>query len=155
MSAHDWVVVTFALYGIRFGSKTQSGLSLPARHWATASIGLLTVESTCLPTSCTATSPAPLKGIYVNLIPAFCSIAAVMIWSSCLEPVPAILKRLSWSPLLDFASLMKSLLVLYGVSALTHSTNWSSAIIWTGVISRQLNGTPVASGVVKRLDSVM
>ena len=43
----------------------------------------------------------------------------------------------------------------YGDSALTHSTNWSSAIIATGVRSFQLNGTPVASGVVNRLDSVM
>src|SRR3954467_11173376 len=32
--------------------------------------------------------------------------------------------------------------------------NWSSAIIDTGVMSRQLKGTPVASGVVNRLDSV-
>ena len=45
--------------------------------------------------------------------------------------------------------------VLYGVSALTHSTNWSSASIATGVRSFQLNGTPVASGVVNRFDSVM
>src|SRR5213078_5396573 len=42
-----------------------------------------------------------------------------------------------------------------GVSAFTQSTNWSSAIIFTGVRSFQLNGTPVASGVVKRLESVM
>ncbi len=45
--------------------------------------------------------------------------------------------------------------VLYGDSALTQSTNSSSASIDTGVRSRQLNGTPVASGVVKRFDSVM
>ena len=44
---------------------------------------------------------------------------------------------------------------MYGVSALTHSTNSSSASIATGVRSFQLNGTPVASGVVNRLDSVM
>ena len=50
---------------------------------------------------------------------------------------------------------MYSLAVLYGVSALTQSTNWSSAIIDTGVMSFQLNGTPVASGVVNRFDSVM
>ena len=49
---------------------------------------------------------------------------------------------------------MYSLAVLYGVSALTQSTNWSSAIIDTGVMSFQLKGTPVAIGVVKRLDSV-
>ena len=44
---------------------------------------------------------------------------------------------------------------MYGVSALTHSTNSSSASIATGVRSFQLNGTPVASGVVNRFDSVM
>ena len=41
------------------------------------------------------------------------------------------------------------------MSALTHSTNSSSASIDTGVRSRQLNGTPVASGVVNRFDRVM
>src|SRR6185369_7375480 len=50
---------------------------------------------------------------------------------------------------------MYSPAVLYGVSALTHSTNWSSASIATGVRSFQLNGTPVASGVVNRLESVI
>ena len=35
---------------------------IPARHWATASMGLFTDESMCLPTSCTATSPPPLYG---------------------------------------------------------------------------------------------
>ena len=44
---------------------------------------------------------------------------------------------------------------MYGVSAFTQSTNSSSASIATGVRSFQLNGTPVASGVVNRLDSVM
>jgi hypothetical protein len=44
---------------------------------------------------------------------------------------------------------------LYGDCALTHSTNWSSAIIETGVMSFQLKGTPVAMGVVNRFDSVM
>jgi hypothetical protein len=38
---------------------------------------------------------------------------------------------------------------------LTHNTNSSSASIATGVRSRQLNGTPVAIGVVNRFDSVM
>ena len=37
----------------------------------------------------------------------------------------------------------------------THNTNSSSAIILTGVKSFQLKGMPVASGVVKRLESVM
>jgi len=39
---------------------------------------------------------------------------------------------------------MYSFAVLYGDSALTHSTNSSCASIATGVRSRQLNGTPVA-----------
>ena len=44
---------------------------------------------------------------------------------------------------------------MYADSEFTHSTNSSSASIATGVRSFQLNGTPVASGVVNRLDSVM
>ncbi len=40
-------------------------------------------------------------------------------------------------------------------SAFTHSTNSSSASIATGVRSFQLKGMPVASGVVKRFESVM
>src|SRR5512142_2093592 len=91
MSCHDMSLVTLALYGIRWVSNTHNGRSLPARHCATASIGLLTDESMCLPTSCTATSPPPLYGTYVNLAPVFCSISAVMIWSSCFDPVPPIL----------------------------------------------------------------
>jgi hypothetical protein len=39
--------------------------------------------------------------------------------------------------------------------AFTQSTKLSSASICTGVRSRQLNGTPVASGVVNRFDSVL
>ncbi len=78
-----------------------------------------------------------------------------MIWSSCREPVPPILNRSLGFPLFALAAPMYSLALLYGVSALTHSTNWSSASIATGVRSRQLNGTPVASGVVNRFDSVM
>src|SRR5262245_40000793 len=50
---------------------------------------------------------------------------------------------------------MKSSTDLYGVSALTQSTNSSSASIATGVRSFQLKGMPVASGVVNRFDSVM
>src|SRR5262245_51767109 len=152
MSFHDIVVVTFSLYGIRVSSNTHSGRSDPARHCATASIGLLTVESTCLPTSWTATSPPPLNGTYVNLVPVAFSIATVMIWSSCFEPVPPILNLLGPPA---FTASRYSLAVLYGVSALTHSTNWSSASMATGVRSFQLKGTPVASGVVKRLESVM
>src|SRR6188768_3607002 len=75
-----------------------------------------------------------------------------MIWSSCFEPVPPIL-NLFGPP--AFTASRYSLAVLYGVSALTHSTNWSSASIATGVRSFQLKGTPVASGVVNRLESVM
>ena len=66
--------------------------------------------------------------------------------------MPAIL-NLPLSPALIAA--MYSPAVLYGDSALTHSTNSSSASIATGVRSFQLNGTPVASGVVNRFDSVM
>ena len=77
-----------------------------------------------------------------------------MIWSSCLMPVPAIL-NLPLSPRLDAPSTY-SFAVLYGDSALTHSTNSSSAEHRRpGVRSFQLNGTPVASGVVNRFDSVM
>src|SRR5688572_17270521 len=75
-----------------------------------------------------------------------------MIWSSCLAPVPPIF--ILPGPAF-FAASMYSFGVLYGVFALTHSTKLSSASICTGVRSRQLNGTPVASGVVNRLDSVM
>src|SRR4051812_35480775 len=87
----------------------------------------------------------------MNLVPLAFSMAAVTIWSSCLEPVPPIFI------LLGPAALTASTYCLafwYGDSALTHSTKLSSAIIDTGVMSRQLKGTPVASGVVNRLDSV-
>ena len=50
---------------------------------------------------------------------------------------------------------MYSLALLYGAVGVAHSTNWSSASIATGVMSFQLKGTPVASGVVNRFDSVM
>src|SRR6185437_15166068 len=80
-----------------------------------------------------------------------CSICAVMIWSSCFDQVPPILNLLGAA----LTASMYCLAVLYGVSALTHRTNSSSASIATGVRSRQLNGTPVANGVVNRLDSVM
>jgi hypothetical protein len=62
MSPHAISLVTFSLYGSGFESKTHRGRRFPARHWATASMGLFTVESTCLPTSCVATSPPPLNG---------------------------------------------------------------------------------------------
>ncbi|MNC91777.1 hypothetical protein D3C83_80920 [compost metagenome] len=63
MSAQDMVSVTLALYGSRFSSNTHRGFSLPPRQCATASIGLFTEESMCLPTSCTATAPPPLNGM--------------------------------------------------------------------------------------------
>ena len=72
-----------------------------------------------------------------------------MIWSSWREPVPPILRRSAR------AASANSRTVFQGEAALTQSTNSSSASIFTGVRSRQLKGTPVASGVVKRLDSVM
>ena len=60
MSAHDMSPAILSVTGSGLLSNTQSGRSAPARHCATASIGLLTVESMCLPTSWTATSPPPL-----------------------------------------------------------------------------------------------
>src|SRR5262245_46024858 len=75
-----------------------------------------------------------------------------MIWSSCLEPVPPILNCAGGASL---TALMYSCAVWYGVSALTHRLNSSSAIMATGVRSFQLNGMPVASGVVNRFDRVM
>jgi hypothetical protein len=64
-----------------------------------------------------------------------------------LGPVPPILNL--FGPAALTAS-MYSLADLYGVSALTQSTNWSSAIIATGVRSFQLKGIPVAN-VAQRL----
>src|SRR5688572_988196 len=75
-----------------------------------------------------------------------------MIWSSCLAPVPPIF--ILPGPAFFVAS-MNSLAFLYGVFAFTQRMKLSSASICTGVRSRQLNGTPVASGVVNRLESVM
>ncbi|MNC90192.1 hypothetical protein D3C83_62590 [compost metagenome] len=63
MSFHDMVEVTLTLYGRRPFSKTHSGRRLPARHCATASIGLFTLESIWPPTSCVATAPPPLNGM--------------------------------------------------------------------------------------------
>src|SRR5215212_302706 len=94
-SAHDMLFESLVGYGILSLSMTQSGRSLPARQCDSASIGLFTVESTCLPTSCTATSPPPLYGMYVIFLPVVFSSITVMIWSSCFEPVPPILKLLS------------------------------------------------------------
>src|ERR1700752_4565706 len=88
----------------------------------------------------------------MNLGPVAFSRPTVMIWSSCFEPVPPIFILLGPAAL---TAAMYSAAVLYGVSAFTHSTNWSSAIIETGVMSFQLKGTPVAIGVVNRYDSVM
>src|SRR3712207_7087381 len=72
-----------------------------------------------------------------------------MIWSACREPVPPIFRRSAR------AASANSRTVFQGELAFTQSTNWSSASIATGVRSRQLKGTPVASGVVNRLDSVI
>ena len=47
---------------IRVLSNTASGRTRPAFQWLTHSIGLFTVESTCLPTRFTQTSPPPLNG---------------------------------------------------------------------------------------------
>src|SRR5687767_12141191 len=88
----------------------------------------------------------------MNFVPVAFSRPTVMIWSSCLEPVPPILNLLAHA---DFTAATYSPAVLYGVCAFTHSTNWSSAIIDTGVMSFQWNGTPVAIGVVNTFDSVM
>ncbi|MNC92862.1 hypothetical protein D3C83_93700 [compost metagenome] len=62
MSFHDMVAVTLSLYARRSPPNTHSGRNLPLRQWATASMGLLTLESMCLPTSCVATVPPPLNG---------------------------------------------------------------------------------------------
>src|SRR6476469_108139 len=86
------------------------------------------------------------------LVPVAFSMPTVRIWSSCFDPVPPILILLGPAAL---TAAMNSVAVLYGFSALTQSTNWSSAIIDTGVMSFQLKGTPVAIGVVNRFDSVM
>src|SRR5690606_24621679 len=48
-----------------------------------------------------------------------------------------------------------SLAVLAGLSLCTHRANWSRASILTGVRSFQLTGTPVAIGVVNKLESVI
>src|ERR1044072_5804667 len=88
----------------------------------------------------------------MNFVPVAFSRPTVMIWSSCFEPVPPIFILLGPAAL---TAAMYSLAVLYGFLALTQRTNWSCAIIETGVMSFQLNGTPVAIGVVNRFDSVM
>jgi hypothetical protein len=56
---------------------------------------------------------------------------------------------LHWPP---FTAARYSFAVLYGVSALTQRMKRSSASRATGVKSFQLNGVPVASGVVNRLE---
>ena len=47
---------------MRAVSNTASGRTRPAFQWLAHSIGLFTVESTCLPTRFTHTSPPPLNG---------------------------------------------------------------------------------------------
>src|SRR6185369_3666447 len=88
----------------------------------------------------------------MNFVPVAFSMPTVRIWSSCFDPVPPIF--ILFGPA-DLTAAMYSLAVLYGFSALTQRTNWSSAIIETGVMSLHLNGTPVAIGVVNRFDRVM
>ena len=74
----------------------------------------------------------------------------VMIWSSWRAPVPPMrilppaARTCSMNSVADFAGLL----------ALTQSTNWSSAIMDTGVNSVQ-SKVPVDSPVVNRFDSVM
>ncbi len=65
----------------------------------------------------------------------------VSTWSSRFDPVPPILN----GELAALAAAMKSFTV-FGPDALSHSTNWSSAITDTGVRSRQLNGIFADSG---------
>ena len=65
----------------------------------------------------------------MNFAPVFCSIATVMIWSSCFDPVPPIFIV----PFAFFTASMYSCGVLYGVFAFTQSKNSSSAIMATGV----------------------
>src|SRR6266852_3830286 len=139
---------------IRAASNTASGRTRPAFQWLTHSMGLFTVQSTCLPTRLTQTSPPPLNGTYVNFTPSACSSWMVMIWSSWAEPVPPIFMRAS-PPDFSLTAATYSLAVLYDVSALTQRMNSSRARRAIGVMSRQLKGTPVCSGVVNRFDSVM
>ena len=61
--------------------------------------------------------------------------------SSRFDPVPPILN----GGVAALAAAMNSL-TLFGPSALSHSTNWSSATTDTGVRSRQLNGIFADSG---------
>ena len=109
------------------------------------SLGLLTLASVCLPTSCVAAWPPLVYGMYENFTPAAFSTATVMMWSSRLVPVPPILKVPAGAAL---TAARKSLVVFSFASALFHSTNSSSAIIATGLSSRQLNGRLTAIGSV-------
>src|SRR5215469_2119260 len=122
-------------------SNTQSARTCPARHTSRFSDGLLTLDSVWPPTSWVAASPPDLYGRYENFAPVFCSMNTVSTWSSRLEPVPPILN----GELAAFAAAMKSFTLL-GPLALSHSTNWSSAITETGVSSRQLTGILADSG---------
>jgi hypothetical protein len=76
------------------------------------------------------------------LAPVFFSMNTVSTWSSRRDPVPPILN----GGLAALAASMNSLVVLYGICAVSHSTNWSIAMTDTGVSSRQLNGIFAASG---------
>ncbi len=60
MSDSAWLPVTLAVYSMRCVSNTHSARTWPARHCAMDSLGLLTLESMCLPTSCVLASPPPL-----------------------------------------------------------------------------------------------
>src|SRR4051812_5552080 len=142
MSFHDCVSVTLLLYWIRSLSNTHSARTWFARHTSRFSDGLLTLAWVWLPTSCVAASPPDLYGRYANLAPVFFSMNTVSTWSSRREPVPPILK----GGFAVLAASMNSLVVLYGICAVSHSTNSSSAMTDTGVRSRQLNGSFAASG---------
>ncbi len=63
-------------------------------------------------------------------------------WSSRLEPVPPILN----GGFAALAAAINSFTFLWGSVVLSHSTNWSSAMMETGVSSRQLNGILADSG---------
>src|SRR4030088_3362797 len=72
-------------------SNTQSARTWPARQTSRFSLGLLTLDSVWLPTSCVAASPPDLYGREENFAPLFFSRNTVSTWSSRLEPVPPIL----------------------------------------------------------------
>ncbi len=63
MSDQAWSVVTLSLNAMRWSANTHSARTWPARHWAMFSLGLLTFESVCLPTSWVAAWPPLLYGM--------------------------------------------------------------------------------------------